>query len=88
MFLLAGRPSPGAAAMLGTSGPTIERHLHSQFTAIQYDPVYGIRGDHSMAFAVESDKGKALRFFSKTVPWDVHIADRPVLPEDSPQGGG
>ena len=35
---------------------------------------------------VEVDEGKAAGLLSEAVPGDVHIADRPILLEDAPQG--
>ena len=39
-----------------------------------------------MVLVVEADEGKAAGLLSEVVPGDVHIADRPVLLEDAPQG--
>ena len=58
---------------------TKARHLDPQFTAIQYDSVYGIFGILSLVLVMEADKGKATGLFSEAVPWNVHITDIPIL---------
>ena len=86
-FLPVGRGSP-VAAMVEISGATIERHLHSQLSPIQHEPVKGIHGILGMVLVVEADEGKATGHFSEAVPRDVHVADAPILLEDTPQGVG
>ena len=39
-----------------------------------------------MALVVEAEEGKATGLLSEAVPGDVHIADRPIVLEDTPQG--
>jgi len=39
-----------------------------------------------VVLVVEVDEGKAAGLLSEAVPGDVHIADRPILLEDAPQG--
>lgn len=55
------------------------RHMDQQFTAIQYDPVYGILGSLSLVLDTEMDEGKSMGHFSEAVPWNVHITDIPIL---------
>lgn len=63
-------------------------HIYPQHMAIQHDLIEGINGILSMAFFEETNKSKALRFFSKAVSWDIHITDLPILLEDNPQAVG